>query len=353
MKNDSSSFSDWHDSKTQENNAPDKLIKEAYAMLAAGYDNLSWERFDELFSQIPPTSFNYYELYFFRGHKVLNHQQFQKERSANSYSRDMLPVLAAMIELCPAGRKSFFQDLYVSYEKELTDFEHDCRVMVQVRQFYKSQQWKECGMLLEQEMENGTGNVAWGVYMADIKLIIDPSYHCKQEYEYFKVNYDEKTVQRKYKNGYYGQFDLSVTDSADDGHIFYIGEQDPVDSKRFPQYDSRPVTNMVDSWLKYSKRISSLFLLPYNFFVGMLLGLKLLLFGMPVVMIACLCMEVYHIYQLLTLSRQKLFKKVLTKKNRVLFAQLHYYEMERFYLANIQYMDCLPWGLVGMHFMND
>lgn len=346
MKNDHTSFSDWHDSKTQENNAPAKLIKEAYAMLKkAVADPLQYDKpFDQLLARIPDTSFEYHELVFLWTHRVTSYQQFQREKCANSYSRAMLPVIESMIRYCPAERKSFFQNLYASYEKDLKDFEHDCRIMAQVREFYSKQQWKGCGMLLEQEIANGSDNLAWYIYMAKVKLAIDPSYDCKEEYQCFEKHFDTASVRKKYNGDYYNYFNpidefSEYNDVTRTRTRFHIGD-DPTDELLAKSM----VTNLIDSRLNYSKRFSSLFLLPFNFFVGYLLGLRIIVIGMGLVPLVALGAEVYHIYQLFTLSKRKLFKKVLVKEKRIVFAQLAYYELERYFLRN---WDYIPWELLG------
>jgi hypothetical protein len=321
-------FNNWLNQLEEKNQKElPKTIKNAYKLIKSH----SWAEVEKLISVIPKNTFEYYEIIFLLTHKVANYDEFNDNVFANSYKKTMVNILESMVELCPNNKKIFFQSLLESYNSELLQFEHDMKVLENIRELLSHAKWAESGVLLENELNNGPVNLAWCIMIAHIKLIIDPTYDCKQEYLYFKKHFNNKEA-RKYYSGYYKHFST------------YYGKWSAVNDFPF-QYDC--VTNMLESWVKYSKRYSSLFLLPYNLICGMICGIKAILIGLAVVFYIVLGVEIYHIFQLMTLSKQKLFRKVLIKKKRILFAQLAYYEKVKYEIENFWDMD-FPGSLFGL-----
>lgn len=321
------SFNDWltHAARNDKKNMSSETVKKAYALLKSH----EWKTLDSFRRLIPNDSFEYYEISFLSRYKVSNYKEFNDEIFANSYDESMLNTLSVMMELCPNEKKEFFKTLHDTYNRELLQFKRDMETLKCVRQLISSGQWSECGALLEDELNNGPPNLAWCVIMAQIKLMIVPSYNCEQEFLYFEKHFDREKEAKKLLSNYYRCFSLAVPD---------------LDA--FP-ISSCCVSNMIESRIKYSKRYSSLFLFPYNLVCGMICGIKAAIVGMGIVPIIVCGAEIYHVYQLLTLSKRNLLKKVLVGKKRVVFAQLAYFEIVKGEIDRFWELDFFPGSLFG------
>lgn len=287
-----------------------KRIAKAYKLLHSH----NFTKVRGLLPTIPGTIFEYHEILFLLTHNVASYDEFHDKVFANSYKESMTSTLESMIELCPNNKKVFFQSLLETYKRELLQRKHDMEVFNSLRELLKKHKFVECGFLLENELSNGPVNLAWCVMMAKIKLKINPSYNCKQEYMYFKKHFTKKEHE-KFRSGYYHPFSC-------EGSCIYT---------------------MLESWDIYSKRYSSLLLFPYNLICGTLLGVKMMLIGIGFMPIIIFIAGIYHIFQLITLSRRKLFIRVLRKEKPILFAQLYWYEkikyeMENYWEFNIPFL---------------
>jgi hypothetical protein len=257
----------------------------------------------------------------------------------------MLSTISSMIRLCPDEKKAFFQNLYVSYERDLAQYGHDMGVLVQIKDYFAAEKWRECGLLLEQEIRNNPSTVAWYVYMALIKTRIDPSYDCEQEFYALNKYFNQKNYKiekKKFDGKYYHSYNFSIWEkNGRPTHYFYV-------------------SSTLNSLLSYSRRFTSLLFLPYNIVVGALCGIKIPIVGIVLVPICAVGVFIRHIIQLAYITKPRFFRKIIQKviqsKQKMFslgdcfysFAQISY--CEKINEAFLDFWDLLeiPIGLISL-----
>ncbi len=284
-----------------------EIIEAAYAALK----KCNWKKVDELLKQIPKDfeDFEYLEIRFLRAHYASSYKYFQVTIFENKYSQESLDILKKMCELCPTKDKHFYISFYGEYKEKLEQFQDDMDVL---KKLDKTSSLAERGKLLEEAIKRNPSNLVWYVYMADVKCQIQPSYDCSYEYSCFKKYFNRKQERRKYDYYYEAYARRTVVD--------YRGRTTVVSCNLL-------IIRMLQSWFAYSYKYSSLLLLPITIIMGFVCGIKLFIVGCGIVPYVSLGMEIYHIYQLFTLSQRAMFKKVLQAKGEkpILFAQWAYF----------------------------
>lgn len=300
-------------------------IRTAYRELKA----TNWEKIDTLLTAIPKDCFEYYEISFLRAHHISTYQNLGKTVFANSYKLELLEKLRAMISLCSPHDKNYYTSLYEDYKSQLEQFQHDMEVKNALNELYQKKNWVECGKLLEKEIRENPSNIVWYIYMADVKCKINPSYDCNYETSCFKKYFNRKKDIKKYQLEYYECYERDT-----------------------PNSESYLIRRMMQSWFAYSYKFSSLLLLPFTMIAGFCSGLVLLfIVGGAFVLCAAILMEIYHIYQIFTLTKRQMFKKVLLSQGErpILFAQWAYFikVKESWHCLESLFDGCFPFELLG------
>ena len=276
--------------ETQEkerSNVP-SVIKKAYQELKANH----WEKVDELLPKIPKDCFEYYEISFFRKFWVSTYESFKQEVSIHVYGSDMFQILSSMISLCNPEKKEFLIKLYEDCKKDAEQYANYLNMREKLEELRSKGMWIECGELLEKAIQENPNNLNWYIYMATVKLKLDPSYDCHQEYMSFKKHCHRKTWKKDARSYCHCEYSHWLK-----------------------------TENIFTTLNNYSNRYRDLRLIFLNIPLGFLVGLKFLLLTAPVAMFMAVFMGIFHIYQLLISSEEKIFRRSLQKGKAVFFAQ--------------------------------